>query len=110
MAQTRGKDTGRQSDLLLWVAGGVVAAVGVAWLVILKPWAGAPAPDQPAPEATVAMASGTPQPPPDSAQPPAAPGAALDNPLRMAELAFQAGMLVDPPEYSAWTLYRSVLK
>ena len=27
-----------QSDLLLWVAGGAIAAVGVAWLVITKPW------------------------------------------------------------------------
>jgi len=111
MTGTRDKDTGRQSDLLLWVAGGVVAAVGVAWLVILKPWAGTPAPaDQPAPTATVAMASDTPQQPPSGEQPPAAPAAALDNPLRMADLAFQAGMLVEPSEYSAWTLYRSVLK
>jgi protein TonB len=111
MTETSGKDTGRQSDLLLWVAGGVVAAVGVAWLVILKPWSGAPAPaEQPAPVATVAMATDAPQPPPSGDEPPAAPPAALDNPLRMAELAFQAGMLVEPQEYSAWTLYRSVVK
>jgi protein TonB len=111
MTETRDKDTGRQSDLLLWVAGGVVAAVGVAWLVILKPWAGAPAPaEQPAPTATVAMATDAPQPPPSGDEPPVAPSAALDNPLRMAELAFQAGMLVEPQEYSAWTLYRNVVK
>ena len=106
---TSAKNSGRQSDLLLWVAGGVVAAVGVAWLVILKPWSGAPAPpEQPAP--AVAMAADAPKPPPSGDEPPAAPGAALDNPLRMADLAFQAGMLVEPQEYSAWTLYRSVLK
>src|SRR5215813_13549494 len=107
MTETR-KDTGRQSDLLLWVAGGVVAAVGVAWLVILKPWAGSPAPvEQAAPAQTVAMAADAPQQPPSGDD---APAAALDNPLRMADLAFQAGMLVEPQEYSAWTLYRSVLK
>ena len=29
-----------QSDLLLWIAGGAIAAVGAAWLVIMQPWAG----------------------------------------------------------------------
>ena len=105
------KDTGRQSDLLLYVAGGVVAAVGVTWLVILKPWGSsdAPAPaEQPAPAQVVAMAS--PPPPPSGDDAPSTPTAALDNPLRMADLAFQAGMLVEPEEYSAWTLYRGVVK
>ena len=27
-----------QGDLLLWVAGGAIAAVGAAWLVITQPW------------------------------------------------------------------------
>src|SRR4051795_6333972 len=101
---TQIKDTGRQSDLLLYVAGGVVAAVGVTWLVILKPWGSSEGPtpaEQPAPTQAVAMAE-TPPPSGD------APSAALDNPLRMADLAFQAGMLVEPEEYSAWTLYRGV--
>ena len=108
MMQT--KDTGRQSDLLLYVAGAVVAAVGVTWLVILKPWgSSAPPPaEQPVPAQAVAMAD-TP-PPPAGDEAPTAPSAALDSPLRMAELAFQAGMLVEPEEYSAWTLYRGVVK
>ena len=38
------------------------------------------------------------------------PDATLDNPLRMAELAYDAGMLIEPEEYSAWTLYARVLK
>jgi protein TonB len=107
---TQTKDTGRQSDLLLYVAGAVVAAVGVTWLVILKPWgSSAPAPAaQSAPTQAVAMAD-TP-PPPSGDDAPSAPPAALDNPLRMADLAFQAGMLVEPEEYSAWTLYRGVVK
>ena len=107
---TQTKDTGRQSDLLLYVAGAAVAAVGVTWLVILKPWGGsAPAPaEQPAPTQTIAMAETPPPPAGDDA--PSAPSAALDNPLRMADLAFQAGMLVEPEEYSAWTLYRGVVK
>src|SRR5690606_36878518 len=32
------------------------------------------------------------------------------NPLRMAELAYEAGMLVEPEEYSAWGLYRRALE
>ena len=38
------------------------------------------------------------------------PRAALDNPLRMAQLAYDAGMLVEPEEYSAWTLFSRVVK
>ena len=50
------KSSANQSDLLLWVAGGAVAAVGVAWLVIMKPWGGteaATAPPTPAPAANI---------------------------------------------------------
>ena len=107
---TQTSDSGRQGDLLLYVAGGVVAAVGVTWLVILKPWGSSDAPtpvEQPAQTQAVAMADVPPAPGDDA---PGAPSAALDNPLRMADLAFQAGMLVEPEEYSAWTLYRGVVK
>ena len=57
----------------------------------------------------------------DTSKPPAAPdapttddaaagGASLDNPLRMAQLAYDAGMLIEPEEYSAWTLYSRAAK
>jgi hypothetical protein len=42
MSETQ-KPIKNQSDILLWVAGGAIAAVGVAWLVIMKPWAGSDA-------------------------------------------------------------------
>jgi TonB family protein len=119
VTDVRKKTSANQGDLLLWVAGAAVAAVGVAWLVIMKPWGGAdtvspaPAPAQataPATEVTtLAMADGTPAPHDDTPTPPAD-EAALDNPLRMAELAYDAGMLIDPEEYSAWTLYSRVAK
>jgi TonB family protein len=111
--QPRSNDAGKQGDLLLWVAGGVVAAVGVAWLVIMKPWAGGDAePAAQAATAPVVLATAAP-PPGETADEIAVPegnDVALDNPLHMAELAYQAGMLVEPEEYSAWTLYSRVVK
>ncbi len=109
------KPSSNQGDLLLWIAGGAIAAVGMAWLVIMQPWKGGG--DEP--EATLALAIGPPAAASsvltaeaeavtdDSA---AAPEAALDHPLRMAQLAYDAGMLIEPDEYSAWTLFSRVLK
>lgn len=107
---TAPSNTGKQSDLLLWVAGGAVAAVGGAWLVLTQPWASGPqrvalpAPTESATPVTIAMAPLAAEPPDDSG----VVGDALDDPLRMARLAFDAGMLVEPEEYSAWTLYARV--
>ena len=110
---TRANDGSRQSDLLLWVAAAAVAVMGGAWLLISKPWATttsesvpvtAPAPTQ--------LASAAPLPgadEPDAGQT-GTEQTTLDNPLRMAKLAYDAGMLVEPEEYSAWTLYSRVLK
>lgn len=113
-----GKPTNaNQGDLLLWIAGGAIAAIGTAWLIITQPWNTS---DAVAPEVAFARA-----PTPEAAAAPAltteveaaagdatalAPEASLDNPLRMAELAYDAGMLVEPEEYSAWTLFARVLK
>jgi hypothetical protein len=106
-----------QGDLLLWIAGGAIAAVGAAWLIITQPWSGndaepaeiafarAPTPSaetSPALTTEVEAAAG------DATA--SAPEATLDNPLRMAELAYDAGMLIEPEEYSAWTLFTRVLK
>jgi len=105
-----------QGDILLWVAGGAVAAVGVAWLVIMKPWAGAdPGPQAHAAAPTVNLAMADSSKPPAATDAPAtddasAGDAALDNPLRMAQLAYDAGMLIEPEEYSAWTLYSRAAK
>jgi TonB family protein len=120
MSETQ-KPIKNQSDILLWVAGGAIAAVGVAWLVIMKPWAGSDAGPQAhaaTPTVNLAMADSS-KPPVDPNAPasdaPAAADAAagdatLDNPLRMAQLAYDAGMLIEPEEYSAWTLYARAAK
>jgi periplasmic protein TonB len=107
---TQTKNASRQSDLMLWVAGGVIATVGVAWLVILRPWGSGDnqsVATTPAPTITVASAAGG-TPPAENAAGQLDSG--LDNPLRMAKLAYDAGMLVEPAEYSAWTLYSKALK
>ena len=101
-----------QSDLLLWVAGGAIAAVGVAWLVITQPWTGAGSEAPAVTPARAPVAAATTE-PPAATEPTAgatAPETTLDNPLRMAELAYDAGMLIEPEEYSAWTLFARVVK
>jgi protein TonB len=108
------KPSSNQGDLLLWIAGGAIAAVGAAWLAIMQPWKGGE--EQEITLAMAATSSATTSPAltaeaeavaGDAA---AAPEAVLDNPLRMAQLAYDAGMLVEPDEYSAWTLFSRVLK
>jgi TonB family protein len=92
-----------QSDLLLWIAGALVLGVGLTWLALAKPWGSAPpqtviGTETPAASATLPRSSTR-----------STPESSLDNPLRMAQLAFDAGMLIEPEDYSAWTLYSRVL-
>ena len=117
----------RKSDGLLWLAAAAVCATGGTWLYVTKPWATSPPPtlaSAPVPalsaaeaanralaakEAHAASASSA----SDANAPDTVSGAAarvetsvgVEDPLRMADLAFAAGMLVEPEEYSAWTLY-----
>ena len=109
------KPSSNQGDLLLWVAGGAIAVFGAAWLVIMQPWKGG-GDEQ---ELTLAMATTSSAATAPALTAPAeavaddaaaAPDAELDNPLRMAQLAYDAGMLVEPDEYSAWTLFSRALK
>jgi protein TonB len=109
------KPSSNQGDLLLWVAGGAIAVFGAAWLVIMQPWKGG-GDEQ---ELTLAIATTSSAATPPALTAPAeavaddvaaAPETELDNPLRMAQLAYDAGMLVEPDEYSAWTLFSRALK
>lgn len=103
-----------QGDLLLWIAGGAIAAVGTAWLVITQPWKGSG--EEPEPTLALAIAPSAATSPVLTAEAEAVADDAaaapegLDNPLRMAQLAYDAGMLIEPDEYSAWTLFSRVLK
>ena len=95
-----------QSDRLLWLAAAVLALLGASWLVISQPWSASEleASSEPssAPLITAAPESGG-----TVVATPAQAG--LDNPLRMAQLAYEAGMLVEPDNYSAWTLFARAL-
>lgn len=112
MTATRPKSN--QADLLLWIAGGAIAAVGTAWLIITQPWKGGG--EEPEPTLALAIAPSAATSPVLTAEAEAvaddaaAAPEALDNPLRMAQLAYDAGMLIEPDEYSAWTLFSRVLK
>ncbi|HEX7082011.1 MAG TPA: TonB family protein [Gammaproteobacteria bacterium] len=113
-ATGRADDSTRQSDALLWLGGALVVGMGAVWLLLAKPWAGdaaAPVEESAADVAnrTTAVRQAT----APASQPGARTGleSSLErNPLRMAELAFDAGMLVEPAEYSAWTLYQRALQ
>lgn len=98
------KDINRQSDALLWLGGAIVAGMGVTWLLLAKPWTN----EETSTYSVAAAADAA-----DESE--VAPAARLeapleDNPLRMAQLALDAGMLVEPEEYSAWTLFRRALQ
>lgn len=95
----------RQGDLMLWIAGGAVAALGLIWLLLSHPWSSAAAPAA-VPAAVQPEAPAT---APSTAAGRGTSDEALDNPLRMAELALEAGMLVEPEDYSAWSLFKQVL-
>ena len=100
------------TDILLWLGGLVVAGVGLAWLVMAQPWRMLSSP-APAVELPVAVAPSEPATQSEAIQTEQIESTeletALDNPLRMARLAFDAGMLIEPQDYSAWSLYQQVL-
>jgi TonB family protein len=99
------------TDMLVWLAGLVFVGLAVAWLVVTQPWASdepEPLPDlvtqPPAPEEsnpTQTVAEDTPRTELEST---------LNDPLRMAGLAFEAGMLLQPESLSAWSLYLKAIK
>jgi TonB family protein len=101
---------GQSSDRLLWLAAGVIALMGLAWLVVAAPWS---TPDmdvfdelpvaaiEPAAAETV-IATAAP------ARTLAAAATERSDPLNMARMAFEAGMLTEPADYSAWTLFGRV--
>jgi len=101
----------RQSDLMLAIAAAAVVGLGAVWLVLAAPWSS----PNPAPASSAAafgvqrVALTTPIGSADAARGDSGPSS-LDNPLRLAQLAYEAGMLVEPEDYSAWTLYTRALE
>lgn len=93
------------SDRLIWLAAGAIAAMGLAWLLIEAPWSGDTDPGI-ATSDTAAITT-------DASEIPSLPATGPDtdalrapqDPLYMARLALEAGMLTEPSEYSAWTLF-----
>lgn len=102
-----GGSTG-QSDALLWLGAALVLGMGVVWLVLATPWSAdegrRPAVVRPAAEDEQGDSPARPEPNTELES------ESVGNPLRMAELAYEAGMLVDPEGYSAWALYSQALE
>lgn len=97
------------TGLLLGIGGLIFAGVALAWLFVYQPWKS----DSDSQSFSEPVASAPAEPEAEAAAPEAAvaegPRAELDvgfdNPLRMAQLAFDAGLLVEPENYSAWSLF-----
>jgi len=106
----------QQSDALLWLGAAIIAGLGVTWLLLSRPWADdgfdmRPAAAELSNETETSVASPTAPTPSAGGQARTGFETSLEhNPLRMAELAYEAGMLVEPEEYSAWTLYQRALE
>ena len=92
------------TDTLLWLGGLIVAAVGLSWLFLAQPWVSEPSTVNSVRSGATSLAR--PRAEPASAP---EPESMLGNPIRMARLAFEAGMLVEPGSYSAWSLYEKIL-
>lgn len=119
MSESTGKSNSpQQSDALLWLGGALIVGLGLTWLLLSQPWRGGDA-LEPAAVATPPASERAPL--FSERAPPAAPAngqsahADLEtslehNPLRMAELAYEAGMLDEPFEYSAWALYKRAVE
>jgi hypothetical protein len=85
-----------QSDLMLWLAAAVIGGIGLTWLLISRPWSSNVTVElppvgitAPAADADSAIAATDPA-------SPAGQDSSLDSPLRMAQLAYDAGMLIEP--------------
>jgi TonB family protein len=112
---TTDADLEKQGDTLLWLAAALVAGIGLVWLLISQPWSsGASSPSAPIQTSAPVDSAPAVAPTPAERRPAEArggdgSGSPFDDPLRMAELAYEAGMLTEPEDYSAWALYRRAL-
>lgn len=102
----------KQSDMMLWIAGAAVVGIGATWLLLSSPWSSSTTPDLTPAAADAPPPAASERGPADASSPagPSAAGSSLDNPLRLAQLAYDAGMLLEPEEYSAWTLFARALE
>ncbi len=124
---TQKKDT---TDILLWLGGAVFAGVGLTWLLVSQPWSATqdlpelaiadPAPLVAESAWTESAAALLAELPGEMDADTVAGGTKevwvteplsgiLNSPLRTAELALKAGMLLEPEGYSAWSLFQQAL-
>jgi TonB family protein len=100
------------ADRLIWLAAAVVAAMGLAWLFVESPWSTGAEPVESVATLDAIAAPGSREPAAAdetaSAAEPAPASTPANDTLHLAELALDAGMLVEPADYSAWALFGRV--
>jgi len=109
MNTTTSQAPDNQSDMMLWLAAAVVVGIGLTWLVISQPWSSGESAALPEIVAPATPAVSAPSVAGAAAGESGQTGMSLDNPLRMAQLAYEAGMLTEPEDYSAWALFARAL-
>ena len=98
---------------MLMIAAAVVVLMGLAWIIVEAPWSDDSAAISDEVErainvATIHTPAVTPDPDLAIASPAAGDAGDRSDPLTMAQMALEAGMLTEPPDYSAWTLFGRV--
>jgi TonB family protein len=94
------------TDILLWLGAAAVAGIGLSWLFLAQPWAATG--DSARPVASPALTT-TRLPTTPAADRLEVPARSADETLRMAQLAYDSGMLIEPERYSAWSLYLELI-
>ena len=93
-----------QGDKLLWILGGVVGAVAVAFFAFM--YLGTPESAAPVASLSIDTPEAAPAEPAEAAAPPVSDFSVR---LNRARLAMDANMLVEPEGYSAWSIYTAIL-
>lgn len=94
-----------QGDRLIWILGGVVAAVGVVFYLFLNTGSSESA----TPELDTAAPNAASAPPEPAANPAQPQPQDFSVQLNRAQLAVDANMLTQPEGYSAWSIYSEIL-
>jgi len=95
------------TDILLWLGAAAVTGIALSWLFLAQPWNGME--DSVRRTGSESLTTTNRLPTGPTADRLEVPIRSADETLRMARLAYDSGMLVEPERYSAWSLYTQLI-